>query len=598
MALSGKHIVLDIGQVECKIVEVSISGAVVSILNTVEMRDMSPFITPLGTLMNFSGFIESLEDTLKQAGITTKSVIITSSVLDIKSKLESQSTKSFKDTKELYKHYQDTCGRQASNVSISDYQLYGTIPSEDEITYRVVLATCTQLFMLKDLIAAFREHKFQIVSIQPTYTALCNLNKFYKPTYDQPGLFIFDFGHIRSTYVFNTGTLRFDAFSPDPLCDIQGQVASKFNIPPIVAKKILYTIGIERTEPNRTELFSQGIDGNEYFRLVNEIANEALESCQKYVATILKEKKCGNSQILLTGGIMDIPGMADLFEDTWKDRPVTTWHVTQSIMSKSVQVVNKQQVELSAKYAACIGAAIVNSVDKSTNLVPKETNKIDLNNISIQAARWTRFGAIALTTVLALQCLISLAQMFVYRNVPQYLEQTNTAVASAKAMDAKYKDYLAAIQDIDDVVNPLLEFIASYPTESICIASFDTPDMLIPVELDENGKPVDKKPKYTFNADGIAVDTDGNPVLDVNGNQITQEVVEQEASSSEPTRDTKQDIIIRGYATSSVEVTNFYTKLGAQHFVPQLAMVGVKEITLQTEEQLYIFEMRIVRGVS
>ncbi|MEG2262791.1 MAG: hypothetical protein RSC68_00285 [Acinetobacter sp.] len=611
MSLSGKYVVLDIGHVECKIMEVNIAGSIVTVFKTAEMRDMSPFITASGTLMNFDGFVHSLKDTLVENGIHTVRLLILASTIGIKTQFEEQSSKQYKDSKELDKHYQETRGRQTSNISISDYQLYGSTPSESDITYRILISTCSQLYMLKDLLSVFQENKFQVCQLQSDATAIPNLAKFYHPTYDQPTLVLIDIGSIIRYYTFKASTLTFENKQPGALCGLANTLAQALGIPVIRAKKLLYSIGILKNEANVSELFSQGLDGNMYFQIVGEEFEKTLTAVSTYVTTVVKDKNCGNAQVRLIGGIMDIPGMAEAFESNWQTIPVKALSIETTLTSKRLQVVNKQNEYITPKFAACLGAAIVNACEKSTNLVPKESMVIDLNNSVGTVMKAIKYMVVILMVLLIGSGIYLGAQIFHYRKVPEYLAQTTSAVTSAKALDTKYKDYLSAIQDIDDVVEPLIEFIAGYPQEDICIASFDTPDMLIPVQLDDAGVPIPEAPveevptvetpTYRFDEEGNALDPMGNPVMDIDGTPLTQEklaAMSQAPVEEEPVevKRIKQDIIIRGYATSAAEVTNFYTKLQSQAFVPQLAMAGVKEITLKTEEKLYIFEMKIVRA--
>ena len=174
--------------------------------------------------------------------------------------------------------------------------------------------------------------------------------------------------------------------------------------------------------------------------------------------------------------------------------------------------------------------------------------------------------------------------MWNYRNVQEYLTQTQSQLSSVQSLDNKYKTYIQILDQVDVILFPLTEFITQYSDSNLKIASVDTPDMLKTSSIEENA----------------VVDSTTDPAASQTTDDTSTETTEGSTDTTVTTETpvfVNQDIVIRGYATDSKSITDFFNKLQAQEWVPDLRMEGVKQIPLNAEESFYIFEIRIVREV-
>ncbi len=594
--LSGRYVILDIGHTECKIVDANIAGTVVTVYKTVDMRDMTPFLSQSGTLSNIEGFVKSLKDTLKQHTITTNRVLIVSSILGISAKIEDASNKAYKDSKELDKHYQEIYGRNVSNISINDYQIYGVVPSESELKYRVMISKAT-LSLMNDVVATMRDHRLNVVSIESNISALCNLSKFFKYSYDLPSLVLVDIGTVATIYTFKNGAQTIDNKQPLPMCKIATTLADTLQIPFIKAKKLLYTVGAMKSELNINTLYKDNIDADLYFEHILGVFEKTLTTLKGYVEQIISARTLGNTQIKFCGGILDIPGVYELIEANWQDIPVGRIAFENDYTTKTLQVINKLNTSIDAKYALCLGAGVENCLDKSTNLVPKESATVDTSTLAVNFGKGVTVLCTALL-VFGLGCSIYNGGVAMYYGkAPAYLATTQQAISQGKALEVEYKSYIDAMMNVDDTVAPLMEFVSTYASSSLRIASIDTPNMLksaeVVAEVDPvTGLPIVTAPEVTAPPEPVVVE----PTPDSTSTSVPS--TEETPVVAPPVQEVpviKPNIILRGYATDANIITEFYSNLEKQSYVTDLVMNGVKQVTLPSLETLYIFEMEIKR---
>ncbi len=578
---SGRYLILDIGQVETKIMDASISGSTITVHNTVDMRDMSPFVSiESHTLGNIKGFVASFKETMDSYKIRTKKVLVCSTILGIRMNTTQQSSKTYKDTKELDKFYQEQLGRASSNLTISDYKLYGHEPDETELRYQIMTQKAG-LMLITDFVSSMHDAGYSVVHIEGSISAMANISQLFEHSYDLPTLFMVDMGSSITICAFKNGVFHTSRSVHFSITNLVKDLSVELGQPPIKIKKYLYKIGAVRTTATENELYADDIDADVYFKIINQSALTSLDMIKKAIEERVLNKQLGHYQVQFMGGLMDIPGMFELFETSWTDVPIGQMKIESRFSTKTLAVVNKMNSYIDNKYATCIGVLLGNQFSRNINLVPTEAITIDSNA-----------AVVMFSQVVAGMCALAIAasviftgyygvQKYYYRNVEDYLATTNSQIATLKRTDQRYKDYLEAIKDVDNVAQPLIDFITRYEDTNLCIASVDTPLMLVQNAVEE--VPAENEVESTESAESTT--TEGTTSTDTS-TDTTEDTSENK---------TKQDLIIRGYATDSSSVTEFFNKLQAQEWVPDLAMNGVRQIQLNPNEVLYIFEITIRR---
>lgn len=589
---SGRYLVIDIGASETKILDASVVGNKITIYNAVDMRDMTPFLSSPSMMGNIRAYTESLASTVKSYGIKTRRCLVCSSIFGITTNHEDMSSKDYKDSKVLDKYYQDKYGRASSNLTISDYKLYGSTPGETELKYRIMVQRCG-LGFLKDFIQNMREVGFEVLHIESTLSAVNNLSCLFDHSYDLPCIGIVDYGATSYLTIHKSGAYGLSNKGINKLGVLPDTLARELGIPAVKAKKYLYKYGLDRNSSIESEMYADGVDAERYYSILTSTVTTSAQGLVDVLKGQTSRLNLGNYQAVVVGGCMDIKGVYELFESAFTSAPITCLRIESVLNTKTIQVQNKMNGFVGAKYAVALGVLLGNQYAKGINLVPQESMTINSNSIALVAAHTlTGIGilaAIALTVTLGFNGY----KVYQYRNVEGYLSDVQSQISSARAKETKYKSYLAAIQDLDNVAQPLVEFVSQYTDSNLRIASIDTPDMLAAPEVeevptDENGNPID----VTYGEDGLMYDEYGNLLESTESTDTTGE-----ASSSQD-KSSKQDIVIRGYATDSSSITEFFNRLQAQSWVPDLSMVGVKQIELNQDETMYIFEIQIRRFPS
>lgn len=594
---SGRYLILDIGKAETKIMDASIAGSTITVFKTVDMKDMTPFVsTDSFMLGNIRGFVESLVNTLKSFNIKTSRVLVCSSILGIRVAWEDKSSKTYKDSKELDKYYQEQIGRATSNLTISDYKLYGCLPSETDLRYRVM----TQrggLLLLKDFIATMHEYGLNVQHIESSTSAMLNLSVLFSHSYDLPTTVLIDMGTSVTICMFTNGVQVTTNTSTFPLTTLVRDLSVELGVPPIKIKKYLYKIGAIRTTATESELYNDNIDAEQYFSIINRAAAATIESLRNSINSQISSRNLGHYQVQLMGGIMDIPGIYQIFETIWKDIPIGHLVIESKFATKTLAIVNKLNSYVDNKYAPCLGVLLGNQFQRNINLVPSEAITINSNNAIVAATQLLLACVIMVSVALVGIAGYNGVQMYRYRNVESYLTEVNTQVTRATVTDNKYKAYLEAIQDIDNVAQPLIEFVTQYTDTSLRIASIDTPQMLVKPTVEPNSS----IPETTTDDNFVEPMPDGiTPIegtTDTSGTDTTSGTTDTTTDSTQQ-KSTKQNIIIRGYATDSSSITEFFNRLQAEGWVPDLSMTGVKQIQLNANEVIYIFEIEIRRFAS
>ena len=588
--LSGKYLVIDIGKVETKILEATISSTSIKIHNAVDMKDMTPFVqADSRTLGNIKGFCESLRSTLDSYAIKTNKVLICSSVLGIRSTWEDKTSQQYKDTKELDKYYQEQIGRATSNLSISDYKIYGTLPSETELRYRIMKQKAN-LNLLNDLVKNLHEVGLTVVGLESTASASLNIQCMFPHSYDMPALILMDFGSMCAITIFKEGARATGNSLMPPLCDLVNTMSQELGIPPIRIKRYLYKIGYIRNSGSEQELYNENVDADQYFGMIQGAIKGTYEQLRKAILEIVKSQNLGNYRIVMSGGLMDIPGVYPAIEALWNDVPLTSMYIESVMQTKTFAIYNKMNAYCANKYANCIGVLLGNSMAKRINLAPQEAVSIDTNSSVIMGYKVLTGLTFVGCAGLAVLCMISLFNLWNYRNVREYLTQTQSQLSSVQSLDSKYKTYIQILDQVDEILFPLTDFITQYSDSNLKIASVDTPDMLKSSTVEENSSTTESTTESTDQTSSNTAAVDAAAEAAENATEAVDNTVTTAVNTF-----VDQDIVIRGYATDSKSITDFFNKLQAQEWVPDLRMEGVKQITLNAEESFYIFEIRIVR---
>lgn len=554
MMQTGKYVFLDIGKGETKIAEAIIKSHSVTILKTAEMRDMSLFVSDTGIIKHIDGFCASLKKTLEDAEIKTTNVIICSSILKIDTRDISEE---FKSIKICTANFDKTYGRAVDYAMIHDWYPLGETVTSKEIKQKIYLAS-GPIDLLKSFMSTLKSVVgLTVVGIEPTFTALSNIQFLYPSTYDLPSMTIIDLGRDEThVQIYKNRAIVHDTDLQMSIHTIAQSLAAKFDLPLPKMKNLIYNIGMIDNEKSRAQLATAAISPDEYFAAFDTCCTEIADSLQKLFVSLIS-KKLESVLVVFAGGLIDIPGLAEHLQKIYTFTPCNVLGFDTAYNTKALRILNKTNHSISSKFAGCIGLMLKNQNSQhSINLVPQELMVVDSGKV--------------LSNTLTGVCIVIgiVGAIIIGMNIPGTIDFINlfnsraeaedilNKYAAAEAENNKLTDYVDNLKNINSTLTPFINFLQTCESETLKIATVDTAN-----------------------------------ILDVTVTQNNSETTESAVVNP------LEHIIIRGYAKTSNDITDFYSKLSNNDSIISVNMNGIREINMNTgsgaPDYISIFEMEV-----
>lgn len=574
--LIGRYVVVDIGKIETKFVEMSIKDSVISLHASGVFSEMSEYISEDDVLINVDKFCDELIKAFGRFNILATDLYITSSVLNIATQFVEWGSKEYPSIKDMHNHFESLFGRKTSNVKISDWQMLGKVREAAELKTKVVIAT-GEIPLFEGLSAGFKDRKYQLLGIEPSNVALTNLSILKEVTYDMPSQILIDLGSKTTLEFYKDNAHVSEMRPPIYLHDSSEDLAKELNIEALTARHLLTYVGYERSQKTEKLFEKENLTEDDYFEALEKVLAQEIAELSDYISVNIESRSLGNTKVVLTGGILDKPGFYDLFKKYYTLTEFEKFEITEDILKESFEIKNKQDIFITSKFATCIGVMLKSNLDLSINIYPQELITVQLFRLVTRSIKV--FTAIAILVGIVSVGLISwnIFDWFRYREVDDYLIEMTSRHASIQALDSKYNNYISNLVKVDDISAPLMEFLLKYNNGPLRIATVDSADVLAPV------------------VSQVAPVSPDAPEI----KEASEDKKKDDKTSSVPAKEKeykKPNIIIRGYSTDSTAITDLFKRLDEQAFTPSVSMNGVKQIVLPSEEIVYIFEIEVGRS--
>lgn len=379
----NKVLYIDIGTRETKIVETMEAKGTIHILKTAEMRDMSGFVSSSGRLQSMEGFCKSLRKILDDKGITTTKTRVCSSCFEMQHKNISSDFCGYDDCAKQF------ATKYGSTLMSCDWQYFGETIKNNAPVQQLFMTMCKRVLLKKFVECMNDLAGLKVLSVESDFTARANLSKLHKHDFETPTTCVVDVGvrDVNCQY-FSNGALLATKKLHSALAGITNVVSSTFSVDQTTAIKMLYTVGVSKSLENGSTLAAVGINSNKYYELINKAVTEFVKVLQEdlCVAKIAydSERIC----IVLSGGVLAIPGMTALIKDKLKHYSLIFAEVDTGCSTHKGQIVNSTGQKLSVKFGLCIGMMCRVKQDHPVCLInsPKfevtaNTNKITKDDV-------------------------------------------------------------------------------------------------------------------------------------------------------------------------------------------------------------------------
>lgn len=549
---SDKYLFIDIGSSETKIVEASVKHSNITILKTAVMPDMSLYLSNDSTIKVVEGFCLSLKKTLKDCDIKSRRAFICSSILGLTTKDLSSDFHGYKDCSARFSRVYN---RVIDPTHASDWQFMGESISNSTITQHL-LATFGPINIVENFILAL--HKIggiTVVGLESSFTAQANLQMLYSATFDLPSIAVINLGEQQVTcQYFKSGAYVYSSIIKPTILTLAEAVANKFTIPLPKAIYLLHTVGID-PDLCESELPSEGIIPGEFMLHGQALIDELLADIQKSILNAASLHHLENVRVIFTGGLLEMPGFMEYLKKNYSFTPFDVMSIPSSYDTREFTIVNKLNKALGPKFSNCIGLSlkVFNNIH-TTNIIPKELVVLDFGKAAnIVTAGVLGFFSLALLVVVLLG-ISPLSNCIEKQGVPRQLHQLETSTGLLQIQASEYENYINNISSINKSLTPFLRRLAFYENQNIRVASMDSADIL--------------------GATVVSNDEELGPQTPVKENPLA-------------------DLVLRGYAKTSDDVTAFYNNLHKDDSIGSLNITGIREVKLTKQDKVYIFEIRL-----
>lgn len=560
---NGRHVVVDIGAEETKLLDVSVSSSSLKVFHAERMTDMTPFIED-GKLINLVEFVASLKDTLKSNDIKCKKLIITSSVLGIHSEL---TEKANDIQKVIDAGFKQDLAAVNPELEVVDYQIYNTYVTDSKNSLYAVTAK-SNVYVVRSLLSALEEAGFTVVNIVDSLTPVLNLMKLYPSSYDVQARLFVNLGHTTQLYVVvKDAPLEVKTFSLS-FWTVVESILQQADQPVLKIKSLLNRIGLLRDEQRESELANAGVDPDIYYAIVQEFIDEFKKKLLSQISSWNKLQKYGISNIVVTGGYADMLGLMETLQLN-TDYVFTPVVLNFKHKSKSLNITNKCNSDIGAAFAPSLGVLLNSNFKHPLSLRPKRSILRMSENAAVKVITCLIVAAIFVAGYGGVEIFKSYNEL---QRLEEIEQETGKLRPSLSKLDREVKSkevYLGALKNVDTLLQPLIQYISDNESETFTVASVDTKNLLMSQDITQDAS-------MTF------LDDDEETLL-------VDDTEDSEAANI------KSAIIIRGYALTTDEISTFYAGLDSLAFTDSLKLNGIESVVLPSEEPMYIFEIEIGR---
>lgn len=568
--LNGKNLILDIGTDSIKAVEVTKTPDSKIVLSaSLTINEAKRFLSMYG-IENMDGLINCIVENLEKHQITAKTVYIVSSALQIESKLEVISDTDKREAK-----------RERNNTAITSRQVYGTLTYDDRVTTASVVSTA-DIYTLRSLAEAFDARGYQVVSIEDSLTAVMNLVKLNRYTFDYPGKVIISFG----------GTTRYICYSKDcpvsinefdaKISDMILRIAEATGLSYQEINTLFFRFGLLMSDEAVRNILQRGLNPNEYFTTVRTCCLSYLQQLKEVVEAECESRMMGRCYILVTGGYADVPGLYDMLEVEFCDefKILLRNAIPRSYENDYLLIQNRTgNADLGAVYGTCTGVILKDMFKNSMNLLPKYVRSDNQEKLS----GVLKVGMIITAAICAASFVFLLGTGVKYMMTPKVEGGSNTLTSQYASLQAQVEaanHQLSIIGKLDKVGKDIVALCSESNNGLLTITSVDTAEVLISTEEAEKENESGNAPTQE--------NTSGEKTEGETNTETPPAETEEEASYEEGS------YIIRGFAGDPSYITMFYNRILSSGYLGKATMRdGIRTVILDSSEPLYIFEIII-----
>lgn len=566
--LKGKSLILDIGTDSIKAVEVTKTTDRIVLSESLTINEAKRFISMYG-IENMDGLINCIVENLEAHEITAKNVYIVSSALGIESKLEVVADTDKRTPKD-----------EKNNTIITDRQVYGTLTYDDRITTASIVSSA-DIYTLRSLAEAFDARGYQVISIEDSLTAVMNLVKLHRYTFDYPGKVIISFG----------GTTRYVCYSKDcpvsinefeaKISDMIQRIAESTNMSYSEINTLFFKYGLILSDQAVREIMQRGLDPNEYFATVRNCCLSYIQQFREVVEAECESRAMGRCYIIVTGGYADVPGLYDVLEHEFADefKVLLRNAIPLSFENEFLLIQNKTgRTDLGAVYGTATGVILKEMFKNSVNLLPKYV-KADNQESLTKVFRGTLIASVAICAVALVFLLINGVQYMLTPKVQDGSDSLTTQYSSLQSQVKALDQQLSTIENLDKTGKDIVALCTEAASGMLTITSVDTAEVLLTTSA-------------SVDEEGTATTPENSTETTEGDTEATTEETPEEPAEK-PAFD-EGDYVIRGFAADPSYVTRFYNRVLSSGYIGKAAMRdGIRTVELGSGEPLYIFEIVI-----
>jgi Tfp pilus assembly PilM family ATPase len=568
---AGRYIILDIGADGTKILDVRIRDSHYRIFTAASFVDMSNFVQAQ-KLVNIAEYTASIAAFLQQCKITGKNILIASGILGIQSTVKDI-------TAEKPRVIAATvAGEQAQQLGRNySFQVYGEEIVSNSKRTKVTASECDSK-IIDAIIRGFKNLGYKVSAIENSRTVLYNLSKMYSSTYDIDGKIYIDFGH--STIVYTTfegmpqNTTDFEIQNAEFVQDL----AEKLKIVVHKVRQAIRTVGCESSSVGESKLKELGITNTkEYFEMFSEHIQRIASKITEITEEFHDRNGAHGETVVLCGGFCETAGFVDKLQQFTKIN-LEKFELSRVFENKNIKINNDTNATIGANYSACIGTMLKSTYKMSTNLISGNGMML-YADLSVNKFINLLYAIPMILIGFGLWSILTPGiPLLIYNTTPPKDIYSTASVKMLQSQLTQESTAVAAMGKTNQTIVPLMNFIAASESKQLKIASIDTNNEL--ATTDGTASQANSPVTATAAPTSSQVSTEPDNLLTSSENTIV------------PTG--YSALIIRGYATSTHEFTDFFNKLYSLQCIKGKATIKLAQNqTLPSNETILVFEIEV-----
>lgn len=581
----SKLIILDIGSVTAKAIEVNNQRGIVTIKRKMTVQAQPGTFSAAG-IENMENTVRLISDAMQQSHFSANRILLTSSILGLRTELVNISTIK-------------TESRQKNTLtSITALQPYGQQIVDNELVYKGIETTGDN-YVLKSLVEVFGEFGYSVLSIESSTTSRLNLFKLLKQTYDYPSKIIID-GSSTANISITFQDCPIDLHTCEyNVSENLEKIRECLSIDKKIFIKIIQTIGLERSTLNVDLIKEYGIDEEFYFREISKVFEEYFGEIQQFIEESVEIKRLRGTQIVTIGGIFDIPYATELFETIVGNPSVLIFKgsITSNFKSKYLAIHNRLGEEMQAEYGNCLGVILRMLFKSPTNVVPVKIVQKKQNDSFSSALLITRYVAVILAAFISLYTVGLAGYMIITPNIA-YTNSYDSDLSRLKLENTDLTNKLTAFKTLSKTGSSVMLFVMNYYEPTLSILSVVDSNFLVPANSKDTQAKPEKSGEILKNKTPDDATSKAAGVLDI----LDKPEPKDDTSETTKTKETKSDesetsekskLVIRGVSTNTDSVSKFYSQLLATDFGKNAYFKAAEKQILPSGEEVYLFEIFI-----